>query len=538
MTQSLIQDLLIILAAGLLAGIVCRLLSVSVLIGYLLVGTLLGQGMLGWVSGEQHQLEQFAEVGVFLLLFTIGLEFSLDDLPQLGRFFVVGGTLQMVLVAVPAVCGLLWLGYGWQAAGLIAAAISFSSTVLVFKALSEWGQAEQPHGQRAIAILLFQDVALVPLLLLVPLLTGSQAAPNGWQYVRLGLVSVMFIVAVVVLRRFLSSWLIPRFASFRSPELVILFTIVALGGVTLAAYAVGLPPAIGALAAGIIFNGNRWTKQIDALVLPFRETFAAIFFVGLGLIFDPLQVWHDPLGMLAALSAVVAIKALAATIALRATGLSGRRSLGMGIGLAHIGEFAFVLVLLGMQAGVLTETDYQRVVAIAVGSLILTPPLMKAGLRMVQNGGEQVQQAPRPTRLSDEKLRAAVIGAGPIGRQVASQLEIFGHDVCLIDLSPINLHSFAQEGFRTVAGDAAHRNILESGEVHLSRLVAVCVPHDETALQVVRAARQVAPLATLVVRCRYQGNAANLRRAGADHVVSEEAEASLALLQVLHKVQS
>ncbi|MCA9159084.1 MAG: cation:proton antiporter [Planctomycetales bacterium] len=538
MTQTLIQDLLVILAAGLLAGIVCRLLSVSVLIGYLLVGTLLGQGLLGWVSGEQHQLEQFAEVGVFLLLFTIGLEFSLDDLPQLGQFFLVGGALQMVLVAVPVACGLLWLGYGWQAAGLIAAAVSFSSTVLVFKALSEWGQAEQSHGQRAIAILLFQDVALVPMLLLVPLLTGNQAAPNVWQYVSLGLVSVLFVLAVVVLRRLLSSWLIPHFANFRSPELVILFTIVALGGITLAAYSVGLPPAIGALAAGIVFNGNRWSKQIDALVLPFRETFAAIFFVGLGLIFDPRQVWYDPLGVLAALLAVVAIKTVAATIALRATRLSVRRSLGMGIGLAHIGEFAFVLVLLGMQAGVLTEVDYQRVVAIAVGSLILTPPLMKAGLRIVQSGGEQAQQIPRPTRLPDEKLRAAVIGAGPIGRQVASQLEIFGHDVCLIDLSPINLHSFAQEGFRTVAGDATQRGILELGEVHLSRLVAVCVPQDETALQVVRSARLVAPLATLVVRCRYQGNSANLRRAGADHVVSEEAEASLALLQVLQKVQA
>jgi CPA2 family monovalent cation:H+ antiporter-2 len=537
MSESLIHNLLIILAAGLLAGVVCRLLSVSVLIGYLLVGTLLGQGLLGWVSDEQHQLEQFAEVGVFLLLFTIGLEFSLDDLRQLGRFFLIGGSVQMIVVAAPVACSLLLIGYGWQAAGLIAAAISFSSTVLVFKALSEWGQAEQPHGQRAIAILLFQDVALIPLLLLVPLLTGSESAPGVWQYVRLGLVSVLFVVAVIVLRKLLSSWLIPRFASFRSPELVILFTIVALGGVTLAAYSVGLPPAIGALAAGLIFNGNRWSKQIDALVLPFRETFAAVFFVGLGLIFDPRQVWHDPLGMLAALLAVVALKTIGATVALRVTGLSGPRALGMGLGLAHIGEFAFVLVLIGLQSGILSEADYQRVVAIAVGSLVLTPPLMKLGLRLVHGAGEQVQLTPRRVKSADELLRAAVIGAGPIGRQVASQLEILGYDVGLIDLSPINLHSFAQEGFRTVAGDATQRSILESGEVHLSKLVAVCVPHDETALQVVRTARQVAPLATLVVRCRYQGNAANLRRAGADHVVSEEAEASLALLQVLHKVQ-
>jgi CPA2 family monovalent cation:H+ antiporter-2 len=130
---------------------------------------------------------------------------------------------------------------------LIAAAISFSSTVLVFKALSEWGQAEQPHGQRAIAILLFQDVALVPLLLLIPMLTGGDSAPEVSQYVRLALISVLFVVAVIVLRQILSQWLIPNFARFRSPELVILFTIVSLGGVTLAAYSVGLHPPLGLL---------------------------------------------------------------------------------------------------------------------------------------------------------------------------------------------------------------------------------------------------------------------------------------------------
>ena len=283
MTEALIHDLLIILSAGLLAGIVCRWLRVSVLIGYLLVGTLLGEGLLGWVSGEGHQLEQFAEVGVFLLLFTIGLEFSLDDLGQLGRLLLVGGGLQMALVMAPAAVVLFWLGYSWQATAIISAAVSFSSTVLVFKVLSEWGQAEQPHGRRAIAVLLFQDVALIPLLLLVPLLTGSQAAVGVWQYVWLALVSILFVAAVVFLRRFLAHWIIPHFANYRSPELIILFTLVALGGVTLAAYSVGLPPAIGALAAGLIFNGNRWSKQIDALVLPFRETFSAFFFYRLGI---------------------------------------------------------------------------------------------------------------------------------------------------------------------------------------------------------------------------------------------------------------
>jgi monovalent cation:H+ antiporter-2, CPA2 family len=536
MSQTVIHNLLIILAAGLLAGIVCRRLRVSVLIGYLIVGTLLGDGLLGWVVDAEHQLEVFTEVGVFLLLFTIGLEFSLDDVRKLGSKLLIAGTTQMTLVAAPVALGLLWLGSDWREAWLIAMAISLSSTVLVFKALSEWGHAEKPHGQRAIGILLFQDAALIPLLLMIPLLTGGSQTPDLMDYLRLVLISITFVLAVILVRHLLADWVIPRLTQFRSPELVVLFTIVALGGVTLAAYSVGLPPAVGAFAAGLIFNGNRWTRQIDALVLPFRETFAVIFFVGLGLIFDPRVVWTDPINVLLALLAVLTLKTCAATLALKATGLAWRSALGTGMGLAQVGEFAFVLVLMGMESKVLSEDDYQRVVAIAVGSLILTPPLLQVGLRLVRQARDtELKQSPEP-KLTAGKQLATVIGAGPIGRQVASQWEIQGRDVCLIDLSPINLHNFAQEGFRTVTGDATQRSILELAEVGRCDVVAVCVPQDESALAVVQAVRHLAPQATLIVRCRYQINANKFRRLGAKYVVSEEAEASLALLQILNTI--
>jgi CPA2 family monovalent cation:H+ antiporter-2 len=536
MSQSVIHNLLIILAAGLLAGVVCRRLQVSVLIGYLIVGTLLGDGLLGWVVDAEHQLEAFTEVGVFLLLFTIGLEFSLDDVRKLGRKLLIAGATQMALVAVPVAGGLLWLGSDWRAAWLIAMAISLSSTVLVFKALSEWGHAEKPHGQRAIGILLFQDAALIPLLLMIPLLTGGEQVPGLIDYVWLALISIAFVLAIISLRHILAEWVIPRLTSYRSPELVVLFTIVSLGGVTLAAYSIGLPPAVGAFAAGLIFNSNRWTRQIDALVLPFRETFAVIFFVGLGLIFDPRVVWTDPINVMLALATVLMLKTGAATLALRATGLPWWTSLGTGMGLAQVGEFAFVLVLLGMESNVLSQDDYQRVVAIAVGSLILTPPLMQNGLRLVRKADVTELTRSLEPKIHEGKQLATVIGAGPIGRQVASQWEIQGRDVCLIDLSPINLHNFAQEGFRTVTGDATERAILQLADVGHCTLVAVCVPQDESALALVQAVRQLAPQVTLIVRCRYQINASKFRRLGAEYVVSEEAEASLALLQILNKI--
>lgn len=535
MANTLIHEILIVLAAGLIAGLVCRRLRVSVLIGYLVVGAIVGKASLGWVTDDRHQIEYIAEAGVFLLLFTIGLEFSVGDPKTLGRNLFVGGSVQMLLVAVPVVAVLMAMGMEWQPAVLLASATAFSSTVLVFKALSERGHSSKPHGRRAIGILLFQDAALVPLLLLIPLLTGKGEAAGASAYLFLALTSVLFVAAVVAIRYGLARWLIPLLTGYRTPELVILFTLVSLGGVTLGAYTVGLPPAAGAFAAGLIFNGNPWTKQIDALVLPFRETFAAIFFVSLGLIFDPGLVWREPLFMIGGLAGLIAVKAIAATNALRLTGLPWRGAFGMGIGLAHVGEFAFVLVLLGWQAGVLSASDYHRTVAIAVGSLVLTPPLLGLGLRWNQSAGEtqSVETVGKPREANGN--RATVIGAGPIGRRVTSQLETIGKDVCLIDLSPINLHPFAQEGFRTVTGDAMDIPTLKLAHADEASLTAVCVPDDEVAIRVVRVVRGLNPQGIILVRCRYQVNAPKLRRAGADEVVSEEVEASHALLKALAK---
>ena len=533
MTLSLVYDLMILLAAGLVSALVCRRLNVSILVGYLVVGSLIGHGVLGWVQDEEHQLAHFAEVGVFLLLFSIGLEFSIDDLKRLGSSFLIGGGTQMLLVTAPVAAVLSLLKFAWQPALLIASAVAFSSTVLVFRALTEYGQAQRSHGRRTIGILLFQDAALIPLLLMVPLLTGSETAVGATIFAQLGIISLAFIVAVIGLRHVLAEWIIPIFANYRSSELVVLFTLVSLGGVTLSAYSVGLPPAVGAFAAGLIFNGNRWTHQIDALVLPFRETFSAIFFVGLGLIFDPGLLLQEPEILLVVLPAMIALKSVAAAVALKLTGLPSRSALGMGIGLAHVGECACVLVLLGVDSGVLTETDYQRVVAIAVGSLVLTPTLMKFGLRLVHADAEEEERSAYGSQHDKEKHQAVVIGAGPIGRSIGSQLETNGYDVCMVDLSPINLHSFAQQGIRTVAGDATDETVLQRADLADVELIVVCVPDDGAATRVVKAARRLNRDCRVIVRCRYQSNLRKLKNAGATAVVAEESEAAIALIRLL-----
>ncbi|HRX79302.1 MAG TPA: cation:proton antiporter, partial [Pirellulaceae bacterium] len=228
---NIIPALLIVLTAGLLAGAVCKRIGVSLLVGYLVVGALIGEGVLGFVTQEHHELEYLARGGALLMLFAVGIEFSLEELVRLSRYILLGGTVQMLLVAVPLTAIGMALGMSWNAAILVGSSVALSSTVLVFKALAEWGQTASPHGRRAIGILLFQDIALVPLLLLVPLLTQQGESPTFIAYAVLAGKSSVFVAAVLATRAAIGRWFVPALALLRSVELVVLFALCVLGGV-------------------------------------------------------------------------------------------------------------------------------------------------------------------------------------------------------------------------------------------------------------------------------------------------------------------
>ena len=535
--NQLIIDLLIVLAAGFLAGAICKRLGVSLLVGYLVIGAVIGEGGLELVSQVNHELEYLARAGALLLLFAVAIEFSLEELFRLGRFFLVGGAVQMLLVTVPLTIVCTLFGMTWKPALLAGAAGALSSTILVFKALAEWGQSTTPHGRRAIGILLFQDVALVPLLLLVPLLTGMGDQPTFVQLSWLLGKSLAFIVAIVVLQRVIARWIVPTLASLRSIELVVLFTLSVLGGVCWCSYAIGLPAAVGALAAGLILSGNRLSKEIDTLILPYRESFAAVFFVTLGTLLKPMEFFDDPLLLTAGLIGMLLLKSMAAALALKLVGLSWKAAAGMGIGLAQLGEFSFLLVAEGVSQGIISGADYSRMLFIGLGTLILTPQLIKLGLRSTGTDVlEGLEPEDRSRHTVQEVKKAVVIGIGPIGRQLASRLETLGLDICLVDQSPINLYRFAQQGFHTVAGDAREPSVLHRADASQCRLAIVCVPDDEAASEIVRALRELNRTMSILVRCRYLTNVGSFKKAGADSVVSEEQQASEALLKLCEDV--
>jgi len=533
----LVVNLLVVLAAGFVSGVVCRWFGVSLLVGYLIVGAMIGSGGLRLVAQGEHELEYLARAGALLLLFSVGIEFSLDEFFRLRRFLFSGGSVQMLLVAVPLALVCRVLGATWQAAVLLAAAAALSSTILVFKTLAEWGQTASAAGRRAIAVLLFQDIALVPLTLLVPLLTGAGEAPTLADFGVLVIKSVWFLAMVVVVRYLISRWFVPLLAELKSVELIVLFALSLLGGACITSNFIGFPPTVGALAAGLMLSGNRLSKQVDSIVLPFRESFAAVFFVALGTLLDVRTFLHEPVLMSLGLVGVLLIKTVAAGFALKLTGLSWRASAGMGLGLAQLGEFSFLLLAEGASHGVITVSDYNRVLLIATGSLIITPQLLKFGLRWTEEATVEPHVVPAPWANRIEPVhRAILIGLGPIGRQIASRLELMGVDVCLVDLSQINLHGFAQQGFHTVTGDACDPEVLRRADVEHARLAVICVPDDDDALQIVRLVRQQNRSVPIVVRCRYQINVAAAKTAGAAAVVSEESEASGALIRLCESV--
>lgn len=531
-----IEPLLLILTSGLLAGYLCRQVSLPPLLGYLLLGGALGEGVLGWVSEDADQVAHLAELGVFFLLFSIGLELSLEELKRMKWHLLLGGGTQMLLVAVPAALVLSRMGWSTTASILIALAVSFSSTVLVFKSLGELGKTSTPVGRRTLAILLFQDAALVPLLLCLPILAGSAEASSLGDWFRLIAATTAFLLTTVGLRYVMNGWVIPRIARHRSPDLVVLMTLTTLGGITLFAYRIGLPPALGAFAAGLAFGGNRWSEQVDSLILPFREAFSAVFFVSLGLLFDPMQIVNHPKAVLGGFVLLIALKLVAAFVALVMTGLPWRHAWRPSAGLAHVGEFAFVIILLGASSGVISP-DQQKILATISGATLFAAPfLIRWGFVGWDIGLSEEPTEPHPLDYVGTDRRCVVVGMGPVGRAVVGRLEVLGYEVHAIDSNPLNLQSFAQLGFATVAGDARDEKVLQSASVPQAQIVVVCVAIDEVAVAITARVRTMAPDAQIVVRCRYAVSVTALKEAGANTVISEEARSTRDLVAIVEQI--
>lgn len=480
-------------------------------------------------------LEGATEFGVQLLLFSIGIEFTFAQLTATAKYMFVGGALQMGCTIGLAILICMLFHMPWTAGLALGSVVALSSTALVYKSLGDLGQADTKRAQATLGMLIFQDIALVPLLLVLPIVLGcgSEEEVQYWfgnPWIDMTLKSAAFCIIVVLLKVMNYTTVIPRLAALRSNDLVILFAIVVLVGMCLVAEALGLTPALGALAAGVVLGENRLTHQIDSLVLPFREAFSAMFFISLGMLTDFGYVFQHPLTCLLALLGAIAFKAMCATLALRVCGMDRRGALAYGVSISQIGELAFTLLAVAYAAGAINDASYNTMLFVSVGSLVVTPNLVKLAMTRFGMPPETKEVSKADADVSPELFRAItnakghsiIVGAGPIGSSLASTLVAAKRSVCLIDFNPVNLQPFNQNGTPTVTGDGADHEILRRAGIGRAELVFVTVPRDDLAVAIVKSARALNPTAVVAVRVRYRMNVALVRRAGAELVLCEE----------------
>src|SRR5213082_205882 len=375
MQYLLLRDLAIIFAGSLLVAF--HRLKLPALPGFIVAGVLLGPNALGLVS-DVHQVESLAEVGVILLLFTIGIEFSLSRLREMGRQVVIGGGAQVLLTVGLGAALAVGLGLAWPVAALAGFLVALSSTAIVLKGLADKGEIDAPHGRLATGVLIFQDLCVVPMMLVLPFLAGAAgggAAGLAWALAKAGLV----VAGVLVLARTVVPRVLSEIVKTRSRELF-LIAVILVGTLTaLGTAAAGASLALGAFLAGLVISESDYGHQAMAELLPFRDVFISLFFVAVGMLVQVEFLRDHPALALAGVVGVMGGKALLAAGGPLLLGYSGRVALLAGLAVSQIGEFSFVLARQGRGTGLLPEGLYQTFLAVAVLTMLVTPFALQSG---------------------------------------------------------------------------------------------------------------------------------------------------------------
>jgi len=542
-----LRDLLLIAGASLAVVLLFHRLRLPPTIGFIVTGILIGPGGFGLVRDETF-VRTMAEIGVVLLLFTVGLEFSLTDLRRLGRTAVVGGGLQVLFTLGAVALVPLALGMHPASAIFLGMLAALSSTAVVLKLLSDRLELESPHGRMATAVLIFQDLIAVVFLLAVPALghwlgaapgDGHGATPSllGAAIV-IGLFALLFAGGQRAVR-----WVFARAARSRSREAFLFgVVLVALGSAALASWA-GLSLALGAFLAGLLLAESDFREQVAADVLPFRDTLASVFFVSLGMSFLPASVLERPLLVFGSAALLVAVKLGAGILALRLAGASWRVGFAAALALAQIGEFSFMIAQAGTPYGLFAGPIGQAFFASAVFSLILTPLLVSrapdwalqlemriTALRM--RGGRSVvgRESETPVEAAQSKLRSGhviIAGFGLNGRNLARVLRSVRVPHVVVDLNADALATESALGSEVMVGDITRELIQRQAGVVRARDMVLAISDPTATRQACRVARGLSRDVHLIVRTRQVAEIDGLYAVGANQVIPEEFETSI-----------
>ena len=474
-------------------------------------------------------ISQYAELGVILLLFTIGLEISFRDLLRASYMLIIGGALQLLLTAGVVYVIALALGLTPPVAAVFGVMIAVSSTTIVMAALGERGDRSSPHGRFLLSVLIFQDLAVVPIMLLLPVLAGD--ALVGLEQLPLALARGGLILAVILVSL---RWGVPTLlyhaARIRSSE-VFLFSVVAVCIITVYISGIlGLSFAFGAFLAGLLIADSEFRHETMALVLPFRDLFAGIFFVSIGMLLEIQFLLTQPLLVAGLTVGIILVKTFPGMLSARALGLPIRPVVIGGLSLAHVGEFSFVIANSALAIGLLMTDQYQLFLNAAVISMAMAPFLIRLSCLIGDHLAGSVPQRRGDTEPEPLSGHLVIVGFGLSGQKISRVARESGIQYTVIEANPETVRRMRTRGEPIFFGDAAHPGVLEWAGVNRARML-ICVISDPGAVaRIVLAARKMNPGLFIAVRVRYSAEIEGLRTAGADEVVAEEFEALIELV--------
>ena len=564
--------------AAWLLGLLTQRLGLSPIVGYLLAGVLIGPHTPGF-SGDIPIAQQLAEVGVILLMFGVGLHFHLKDLLAVRNIAIPGALGQSAVAVLVAIGVFAALGLPPKSGAMLGMAMAVASTVVLMRVLMDADALNTPQGHVAVGWLIVEDILTVVLLVIIPLLgdpaaatahPATQAAATAAAHAAanapaeqasfvvvlgIALLKLVALVAIVLVGGGrVMPWILVRVARLRSRELFTLTVLVFSITTAAAAYFFfGASMALGAFLAGMVVGQSPVSHQAAAEALPLRDAFAVIFFVSVGMLFDPFFPLHEPLLLLAALGIILIAKPLAAIAIVAALGYSARTALTVAIGLAQIGEFSFILSDVARKHGLLSDVGHNLLVASAIVSITLNPLLFRLIPRFEQRARRSPAlwallggRAERKAQLANSQAAAAitesaaaqprlavVVGFGPVGRSVERCLRDAGMRTVVIDMNLDTVSQINSAGGHAIYGDAAHESILDHAQVRRASHVVLTLPHTGDRTAIVAAVRGLNASARIIVRARYLREREELERAGATAVIFEEAEAAVELSRLV-----
>jgi len=499
----------------------------------MITGVLIGPYGLGLIRNAEG-IELMAEIGVALLLFTIGLEFSLRRLLEMKRLVLLGGTLQVVVSILVVTLITYELGRPLRQAIFFGFLFALSSTAIVLKAYIDRAEIDAPHGRAAVGILLFQDLSIVPMMLTIPILSGRNASSTS-QIIITFATAVVAVAVIYLATRRVVPFMLHHIVRLRSPEVFISSVVLICLGTSFLTAQFGLSLALGAFIAGMVLSESEYNHQIIADILPFRDVFNSLFFISIGMLLSVGALTSNILVVMLLVSGLILIKALIALALVRLLGYSVRVAAMTAIGLAQIGEFSFILAKTGVPEGLLSELDYQRFLAASILSMIAAPFLIKAAPRI----GYAIQSlfgassALEPNVASyqpeDHELNGHVIivGYGFNGRNLAKVLRRTKVSYLILELNADAVRSARAEGERVIYGDATRREVLHHVGIDNARILVLAISDPVATRHTVWLGREMNPDIHIIVRTRYMSEIGDLRELGSDEIIPEEFETSI-----------